>query len=144
MAVWRASGRVTVEQNDAVQDTNQGHGDVIRVEGARTHNLKDVTLRLPLGCLTVVTGVSGSGKSTLVRDTLQRALSARLHQAQEPPGHFERLEGVELVDKVISVDQAAIGRTPRSNPATYVGAMDPIRKLFAPPFRVVAAQVEPV
>jgi len=99
--------------------------------GCREHNLKDVTLRLPLGLLTVVTGVSGSGKSTLVNDTLARALAQRLYGAKQPPGRFERIVGLELVDKVIEVDQSPIGRTPRSNPATYSGAFDGIRRLFS-------------
>jgi excinuclease ABC subunit A len=99
--------------------------------GCREHNLKDVTLRLPLGLLAVVTGVSGSGKSTLVNDTLHRALAARLHGARELPGAFDRLKGADLVDKVVDVSQAPIGRTPRSNPITYTGAFDGIRKLFA-------------
>jgi excinuclease ABC subunit A len=99
--------------------------------GCREHNLKDVTLRVPLGVFTVVTGVSGSGKSTLVNDTLYRVLAARLHGAAQPPGRFERLAGLEEIDKVIDVDQSPIGRTPRSNPATYTGAFDGIRKLFS-------------
>jgi excinuclease ABC subunit A len=99
--------------------------------GCRAHNLKDVTLRIPLGVFTVVTGVSGSGKSTLVNDTLYRALAARLHGAQQPPGRFHRLAGLEEIDKVIDVNQAPIGRTPRSNPATYAGVFDGIRQLFS-------------
>jgi excinuclease ABC subunit A len=99
--------------------------------GCREHNLRDVTLRLPLGLFVVVTGVSGSGKSSLVNDTLARALAARLYGAKEPPGRFERLEGLEHVDKVIEVDQSPIGRTPRSNPVTYTGAFDGIRRLFS-------------
>jgi excinuclease ABC subunit A len=99
--------------------------------GCSEHNLRGVDLRLPLGLLTVVTGVSGSGKSTLVSDTLQRALAQRLHGAKARPGSFDTLEGLEHIDKVIEVDQAPIGRSPRSNPATYTGAFDPIRQLFA-------------
>jgi excinuclease ABC subunit A len=99
--------------------------------GCREHNLKGVTLDLPLGLFTVVTGVSGSGKSTLVTDTLHRALAQRLHGAETPPGRFERLTGLEHVDKVVDVDQSPIGRTPRSNAATYSGAFDGIRRLFA-------------
>jgi excinuclease ABC subunit A len=99
--------------------------------GCREHNLKCVTLRLPLGIFAVVTGVSGSGKSTLVNDTLYRALAARLHHAKEPPGRFEHLAGLEHIDKVIDVDQSPIGRTPRSNPATYTGVLDGIRQLFS-------------
>jgi excinuclease ABC subunit A len=100
------------------------------LRGCREHNLKDVTLRLPLGLLTVVTGVSGSGKSTLVNDTLARVLAQRLYGAKQPPGCFDRIEGLAEIDKVIEVDQAPIGRTPRSNPATYSGAFDGIRRLF--------------
>jgi excinuclease ABC subunit A len=99
--------------------------------GCREHNLKDLTLRVPLGVFMVVTGVSGSGKSTLVNDTLYRALAARLHGALRPPGRFDRLAGLEEIDKVIDVNQAPIGRTPRSNPATYAGVFDGIRKLFS-------------
>jgi len=99
--------------------------------GCREHNLKDLTLRVPLGVFTLVTGVSGSGKSTLVNDTLYRALAARLHGALQPPGRFDRLASLEEIDKVIDVNQAPIGRTPRSNPATYAGVFDGIRKLFS-------------
>jgi excinuclease ABC subunit A len=101
------------------------------LSGAREHNLKNVSLRLPLGLFTVVTGVSGSGKSTLVNDTLHRALAAALHGATATPGRFAKLAGLEHIDKVIDVDQAPIGRTPRSNAATYTGAFDPIRQLFS-------------
>jgi len=108
------------------------------LSGCCEHNLKDVTLQLPLGVLTVVTGVSGSGKSTLVNDTLQRLLAQRLHGAKETPGRFARLSGIEAIDKVIDVNQAPIGRTPRSNPATYTGVFDGIRQLFS---QVPAARV---
>jgi excinuclease ABC subunit A len=101
------------------------------VSGCSQHNLKDVTLHLPLGRFVAVTGVSGSGKSTLVNDTLYRALAQRLYAAKEPPGSFARLEGLERIDKVIDVSQAPIGRTPRSNPATYAGVFDGIRKLLS-------------
>ena len=101
------------------------------LRGARANNLKNLTLEIPLGLFTVVTGVSGSGKSTLLGDTLHRALAAELHNAEQPPGEFDALEGVERIDKVTLVSQAPIGRTPRSNPATYTGAFDAIRKLFA-------------
>ncbi len=103
----------------------------LELTGCSEHNLKNLSLRLPLGLFTVVTGVSGSGKSTLINDTLQRVLAARLHRAQETPGRFTHLRGIELLDKVIDVNQAPIGRTPRSNPATYSGALDGIRKLFS-------------
>ena len=108
-----------------------GSGEHLTLTGCSEHNLKNVDLHLPLGCFTVVTGVSGSGKSTLVSDTLQRALAARLHGALDPPGRFRRIAGVEHLDKVINVDQSPIGRTPRSNPATYNGIFDGIRRLFA-------------
>jgi excinuclease ABC subunit A len=107
------------------------NGKFLVLEGCREHNLKDLTLRLPLGLFTVVTGVSGSGKSTLVNDTLHRALAQRLHGAQELPGTYARLLGVEHLDKAIDVNQAPIGRTPRSNPATYTGVFDGIRALFS-------------
>jgi excinuclease ABC subunit A len=103
----------------------------VEISGCRAHNLKGVDFRVPAGLLTVVTGVSGSGKSTLVNETLQRALAQQLHGAQRPPGAFDTLTGLEHIDKVIEVDQSPIGRTPRSNPATYTGAFDGIRALFA-------------
>ena len=99
--------------------------------GCSEHNLRGVTLRVPLGLLTVVTGVSGSGKSTLVNDILHRALAQRLHAAKTLPGRFEEIRGLEHLDKVVDVDQSPIGRTPRSNPATYTGIFDTIRALFA-------------
>ncbi len=104
---------------------------VLGLTGCRQHNLKNVHLRVPLGLLTVVTGVSGSGKSTLINDTLYRALAQRLHGAREPAGRFDRIYGLEHVDKVIDVNQDPIGRTPRSNPATYTGAFSGMRRLFS-------------
>ncbi|MFZ2126480.1 MAG: excinuclease ABC subunit UvrA [Candidatus Microsaccharimonas sp.] len=101
------------------------------VRGARENNLKNIDVTIPLGVMTVVSGVSGSGKSTLVNDILAKELSARLHRSHEVPGAHENLEGVEQLDKVIVIDQSAIGRTPRSNPATYTGVFTPIRELFA-------------
>lgn len=101
------------------------------VQGARENNLKNITVSFPLGVLTVVSGVSGSGKSTLVNDILAKELSARLHRAHVVPGAHDSVEGIEQLDKVIVIDQSAIGRTPRSNPATYTGVFTPIRELFA-------------
>jgi excinuclease ABC subunit A len=101
------------------------------VRGARENNLKNIDVTLPLGLMTVVSGVSGSGKSTLVNDILAKELSARLHRAHAIPGAHDNIEGIDQLDKVIVIDQSAIGRTPRSNPATYTGVFTPIRELFA-------------
>jgi len=101
------------------------------LEGCREHNLRNVRLEIPLGCFTAVTGVSGSGKSSLVHDTLYQYLARELHGAKPKPGSFERASGIEHLDKVVEVDQAPIGRTPRSNPATYTGVFDVIRQVFA-------------
>ncbi len=108
-----------------------GSGQKIVIEGACEHNLKDVTLEIPLGTLTVVTGVSGSGKSTLINDILYRALAREVYGSRAEPGLHRALRGAELIDKVIEIDQSPIGRTPRSNPATYTGLFAPIRDLFA-------------
>jgi len=106
-------------------------GKWLTVTGAREHNLQDVTIRVPLGVMTVVTGVSGSGKSTLINDILYRSLAKALYGSREEPGVHESLEGTEQIDKVIRIDQDPIGRTPRSNPATYTQVFSPIRDLFA-------------
>jgi excinuclease ABC subunit A len=103
----------------------------LKVIGASANNLKDVTAAIPLGVFTCVTGVSGGGKSTFLIDTVYKAAARKLNGAREAPGPHERMEGLELLDKVIDIDQSPIGRTPRSNPATYTGAFTPIREWFA-------------
>jgi excinuclease ABC subunit A len=106
-------------------------GQYLTIVGARQHNLKNIDVEIPLGLFTCVTGVSGSGKSTLVTDILRKALDARLYGGREPPGDHDKLLGVDRIDKVIDIDQAPIGRTPRSNPATYTGVFTFIRELYA-------------
>ena len=108
-----------------------GSGEVLTVEGAREHNLHDIDVEFPLGRLIAVTGVSGSGKSTLVNDILLRSLAKQVHRAKAVPGLHRTIRGVSNIDKVVDVDQAPIGRTPRSNPATYTGVFDHIRRLFS-------------
>jgi excinuclease ABC subunit A len=108
-----------------------GNGLKVVVKGAREHNLKDVTVAFPLGTLTVVTGVSGSGKSTLIHDILYRALSKEIYGSHAMPGVHDSISGLEHIDKIIEIDQSPIGRTPRSNPATYTGLFSPIRDIYA-------------
>jgi excinuclease ABC subunit A len=103
----------------------------VGIEGATQHNLKDVDVELPLGVFCCVTGVSGSGKSTLVNDVLYKSVANRLHRAKQRPGAHRRITGLDQLDKIIAVDQSPIGRTPRSNPATYIGLFDQIRDLFS-------------
>ncbi|HEY0784677.1 MAG TPA: excinuclease ABC subunit UvrA [Acidobacteriaceae bacterium] len=113
------------------EEPRQRTGKYITVEGARAHNLQQVSAKFPLGVMTVVTGVSGSGKSTLVNDILYRALAKELYGSREEPGKHTRIKGFEQIDKAIRIDQSPIGRTPRSNPATYTGVFTAIRDLFA-------------
>src|SRR5882672_8005376 len=109
----------------------KGIGHFITIHNPREHNLKGMSVKIPLGTFTCVTGVSGSGKSTLVNDILYRALAQMLHRAQDRPGAHDRVEGAQRIDKVVDIDQSPIGRTPRSNPATYTGVFTFIRTLFA-------------
>jgi len=122
------SGRTRIAVPQARRTRNNGH---IVLEGASENNLKNITVEIPLGTLTCVTGVSGSGKSTLVIETLYKVLSQQLYRSRNRAGRVERVRGLEKIDKVIDIDQSPIGRTPRSNPATYTGVFTHIRDLFA-------------
>ena len=113
------------------QERRQGSGNVLTIEGAKEHNLKNITVSIPLGTLTVVTGVSGSGKSTLVNEILYKGLAEAVYGTPHRPGQFKAMKGTEHIDKIINIDQSPIGRTPRSNPATYTGVFDHIRQLYS-------------
>jgi excinuclease ABC subunit A len=123
------TGRYAIPVPEERRPVDLSH--VVTVRGAAQNNLKQINVRFPLGCFVCVTGVSGSGKSTLVSEILLRALHRALHGTGPKPGAFERLVGASKVDRVIEIDQSPIGRTPRSNPATYVGVFDLIRQLYA-------------
>src|SRR6516225_6993029 len=122
------SGKVHIAMRPERRHTN---GQAITILGARENNLKNLDVTFPLGVMTVVTGVSGSGKSTLVNDILYRALARQLYRSREEPGQHKMIVGADAVDKVIRIDQSPIGRTPRSNPATYTGVFAQIRDLYA-------------
>jgi excinuclease ABC subunit A len=113
------------------RERRKPNGKTLAIRGAREHNLKNLDVEVPLGLLTVVTGVSGSGKSTLINEILYRTLAREIYGSHEEPGAHDAIEGLENIDKVIRIDQAPIGRTPRSNPATYTGLFTPIRDLYA-------------
>ncbi len=113
------------------RERRKGSGEALVIENPREHNLKGESVRIPLGTFTCITGVSGSGKSTLVNDILYRALAQMLYRAQDRPGAHDRIQGAQHLDKVVDIDQSPIGRTPRSNPATYTGVFTFIRTLFA-------------
>jgi len=110
---------------------SRGNGKALKINGAQEHNLKNIDIEIPLGKFVSITGVSGSGKSTLVEDILRKALSAKLYRSKEKVGKHKEMVGTENLDKVVNIDQSAIGRTPRSNPATYTGAFSYVRELFA-------------
>ncbi|QOL19291.1 excinuclease ABC subunit UvrA [Candidatus Bodocaedibacter vickermanii] len=122
------SGRQAIE---LPTERRKGSGNTLRIEGATHNNLKNVTVDIPLGTLTCVTGVSGGGKSSLVIATLYKALAKHFYRASDTPGHYKAIKGLEHIDKVIDIDQSPIGRTPRSNPATYTGCFNYIRDWFA-------------
>ncbi|MBL8339495.1 MAG: excinuclease ABC subunit UvrA [Rhodoferax sp.] len=126
-----SAAAVAWAERQAVHRATQGALQAIRVIGASGHNLRDVTVEFPVGLLTCVTGVSGSGKSTLVNDTLYKAVARQLYRAHDEPSAHAEIQGIEHFDKVINVDQSPIGRTPRSNPATYTGMFTAIRELMA-------------
>ncbi len=135
--VTKAKGSVTAEflrgerKIETPKVRRLGNGNELVIKGARENNLKNLNVRIPLGQLVVVSGVSGSGKSSLINDILAKELSARLMRAQTVPGRHDDIEGIKNLDKAIVIDQSPIGRTPRSNPATYTGVFTPIRELFA-------------
>src|SRR5581483_8088197 len=115
----------------AVPSKRRKPSGYVTIEGATQHNLKGVDVKIPLGVLCSVTGVSGSGKSTLVNEVLYKSVSNKLHRTRQKAGAHKKIGGLDQLDKIIAVDQSPIGRTPRSNPATYIGLFDQIRDLFS-------------
>ena len=109
----------------------KSNGKSIEIIGASENNLKEINVKIPLGVFTCVTGVSGSGKSTLVNEVLDKTVAKQVNKSNEKPGKCKGVKGIENIDKIINIDQSPIGRTPRSNPATYTGVFDIIRDLFA-------------
>ncbi|PSJ31509.1 excinuclease ABC subunit A [Peptostreptococcus russellii] len=122
------SGKITIPMPDAIRE---GNGELVEIKGARENNLKNINVKFPLGKFTCVTGVSGSGKSTLVNEILYKGLAHKINKSRVRPGEHKDITGIENIDKIINIDQSPIGRTPRSNPATYTGVFDMIRDLFA-------------
>lgn len=122
------SGEITIPMPDAIRE---GNGELVEIKGARENNLKNINVKFPLGKFTCVTGVSGSGKSTLVNEILYKGLAHKINKSRVRPGEHKDITGIENIDKIINIDQSPIGRTPRSNPATYTGVFDMIRDLFA-------------
>lgn len=122
------SGRKQIRVPEKRRKSN---GRALEVKGAVEHNLKNVNVKFPLGIFTCITGVSGSGKSTLVNDVLYKTLAQKLNDSNNKPGKCKEVKGIENIDKIINIDQSPIGRTPRSNPATYTGVFDTIRDIFA-------------
>ena len=122
------SGKIKIE---VPEKRREGNGNYIRITGASEHNLKNIDVDFPLGKFIVITGVSGSGKSTLMGDILYPSLFNRINRSHKPAGRHDKVDGIEEIDKIINIDQSPIGRTPRSNPATYVGLFTPVRELFS-------------
>ena len=114
-----------------MSNLRSGNGKFLSILGANEHNLKNIDVKIPLGEFVCVTGVSGSGKSTLIEDVLHKALASYFYKVKEKAGRFKKITGIEFIDKVVDIDQSPIGRTPRSNPATYTGAFSYIRELFS-------------
>ena len=111
--------------------TREGNGNFLEIVKASENNLKNISVKFPLGKFTCITGVSGSGKSTLINDILYKGIATKINRLRERPGKHKEIKGIENIDKIINIDQSPIGRTPRSNPATYTGVFDLIRDLFA-------------